>query len=265
MSRIPDRLYRVIRLETAYRPQPWDFAERETARIDAHWARALAEKPKMFDGKVLLLRDAEIVASADGDIFRGAFFDTNFRNFHAWLAFGAGDGAYNCFAMAALRSSDGAFLLGEMSSHTMNAGQVYFPAGTPDRDDIFGESVDLAASVSREMEEETGFAHDDAPPAPGWTLIVSGAKIACMQERLLPHTAAQAAERFNAFIARDPDPELVRLHPAFGPNDIDKNRMPEFIQTYLANAFANPFSNPFSLGGRRRRAEGETDEGAPAA
>jgi hypothetical protein len=50
MSSLPDGLYRVARLETVLRSARWEFAEREAARIDAHWARALAEKPKMFDG-----------------------------------------------------------------------------------------------------------------------------------------------------------------------------------------------------------------------
>jgi hypothetical protein len=240
MSRIPNGIYRVVRLETAYRPGPWEFADREAARINPHWARALAEKPKMFDGKVLMMRDAEIVAAPDGAFFRGAFFDTNFRNYHAWFAFGApGENVHNCFSMAALRSRDGAFLLGEMSGHTMNGGQIYFAAGTPDRSDIFGDSVDLGASVSREMEEETGFAHDDAPPAPGWTLIVQDRKIACIQQRLLALTAAEACARFNDFIACDPDPEFVRLHAVHGPQDIDPVRMPDFIQTYLSHAFAS--------------------------
>jgi hypothetical protein len=236
MTRISNGVYRVGRIETAFAPAPWAFAEREAARIDAHWARALSEKPKLFDGRVLMLRDAEIV---EGDLFRGTFFDTNFRNFHAWFAFGfPDDAAYNCFSMAALRSSDGAFLLGEMGAHTMNAGQIYFAAGTPDLSDLFGDRVDLAASVEREMEEETGIGPGEAPPAPGWTLVVSGQKIACLQERHLPVPAAQACARVDDYLARDPDPELARLHAAFGPDDIDPARMPDFIQSYLRSVFA---------------------------
>ncbi len=239
MSGLAPGLRRVARLETAFRPDSWDFATREAARIDADWARARAEKPALFDGKVLLMRDPEIFSLPQGDMLRGAFFETDFRNFHAWRAFGApADGAWNCFSMAALRTRDGAFLLGEMGPHTMNAGNIYFAAGTPDRSDIFGEKVDLAASVAREMAEETGFSPEEAPAAPGWRVVVAGVKIACIQQRLLPLTAQQAVAQAADFLAREKEPELVRLHAVFGPQDIDPERMPDFIQVYLRDAFA---------------------------
>jgi hypothetical protein len=243
MSGLPDGLHRVVRLETAFRPGSWDFATREAARIDVHWAQALAEKPSMFDGKVLLMRDPEIFSAPEGDVLRGGFFETDFRNFHAWLAFGApkgheAEGAFNCFSMAALRTRDGAFLLGEMGPHTMNAGKIYFAAGTPDRSDIFGEKVDLAASVAREMTEETGFSPEEATAGPGWSVVVSGARIACIQQRLLPLTARQALARADDFLAREKEPELSRLHAVFGPQDIDPERMPDFIGIFLRDAFA---------------------------
>jgi hypothetical protein len=239
MSGLPDGLHRVTRLETPFRPGSWDFARREAERIDAHWAQARAEKPALFDGKVLLMRDPEIFSAPDGDVLRGVFFETDFRNFHAWDSFGdPADGVFNCFSMAALRTRDGAFLLGEMASHTMNAGKIYFAAGTPDRSDIFGQKVDLAASVAREMTEETGFAPDEAPAGRGWSVVVLGAKIACIQQRFLPLTAREAVARAVDFLAREKDPELVRLHAVFGPGEIDPERMPDFIQTFLREAFA---------------------------
>jgi 8-oxo-dGTP pyrophosphatase MutT (NUDIX family) len=239
MSGLTDGLRRVTRLETPFRPGSWDFATREAARIDAHWARALAEKPAMFDGKVLLMRDPEIFSARDGDVLRGDFFETDFRNFHAWDSFGEpADGVFNCFSMAALRTRDGAFLLGEMAPHTMNAGKIYFAAGTPDRSDIFGQKVDLAASVAREMTEETGFSPDEAPAGPGWRVVVSGARIACIQQRRLPLDAREALARADDFLAREEQPELVRLHAVSGPQEIDPERMPDFIQLFLRDAFA---------------------------
>ena len=233
-------IFSVIRLETAYVPWDWTFARDQAARIDSHWAERVAEKPKLWDGRVLLLRSGEIVAAPDGLVFRGAFFETNFRNFLAWRDFGFPDtGVFNCFAMAALRSNDGAFLLGEAGSHTMNAGSIYFAAGTPDRNDIVGENVDLAGSVFREMAEETGFTAQDTSAAPGWRIVVDGQKIACMRALRLDLSAAEACARVDAFIAADPDPELARLHAVHGVADIDPANMPVFIQTYLRDVLAD--------------------------
>ena len=232
-------IFSVARLETAFRPAPWDFARDEAARIDAHWQKRLAEKPKLFDGRVLLLRGAEILDLAGGGLFRGAFFETDFRNFLAWRDFGFPDReVFNCFSMAALRSNDGAWLLGEMGPHTAVAGKIYFAAGTPDPSDIFGDQVDLAASVAREMEEETGFSPREAPASPGWRLVVDGQRIACMQERVLALTAEEACLRAEKFIAADPEAELARLHAVRGVADIDAERMPEFTQVFFRHAFA---------------------------
>ncbi len=232
-------IFSVARLEAAYRPCPWDFARDESARIDAHWRQCLAEKPKLFDGRVLLLRHAEFLSTAEGVLFRGDFFETDFRNFLAWGDFGFPDHeVYNCFSMAALRSRDGAWLLGEMGPHTMNSGRIYFAAGTPDRNDIFGDRVDLAASVAREMEEETGFTPDEAQASSGWRVVVDGQKIACMQERFLDLSAQEACAQAAKFIAADPEAELARLHAVRSLEDLDAERMPDFIQVFLRDVFA---------------------------
>ena len=96
----------------------------------------------------------------------GAYLETDFASFIAWRDWGFPDKTMrNCFPMAALRSSDGAFLLGVMGAHTATAGQVYFPAGTPDPNDVVGERVDLEAGVMRELPEETGLGPADVDGA----------------------------------------------------------------------------------------------------
>ena len=142
----PPRLLEVGELDLAFEPARWAFAERQAASIAAHWVRMTKAKPSLFNGRVLLLGRRGIVTGSDGSAtLKGAFFATDYADYLAWEQFGfPGDPVDNCFSMAALRCADGAFLLGEMAHHTINAGQIYFPAGSPDPTDIFGGQVDLA-------------------------------------------------------------------------------------------------------------------------
>ena len=140
--------------------------------------------------------------------------------------------------MAALRGSDGAFLLGEMAHHTINAGQVYFPAGTPDPTDIFGGRVDLEASARRELLEETGVDASEAAIARGWTVVFADRRIACMKLMTLAVPAARAKARIEAYLAHDPHAELSRMHIVRSPRDIDESRVPLFVAAYLRDAFA---------------------------
>ncbi len=140
--------------------------------------------------------------------------------------------------MAALRGADGAFLLGEMAPHTYSAGQIYFPAGTPDPTDVFDGKVDLDASARRELFEETGMKAGETTIAPGWTLVFAPQRIACMKLMTLAVPAARIKERIDAFLAQDPHAEFSRMHIVRGPGDIDETRVPIFVAAYLREAFA---------------------------
>ena len=86
-------------------------------------------------------------------MLRGSVLETDFASFVAWRDWGFPEaGVLNCFAMGALQASDGAFLLGVMGPHTVNAGRIYFPAGMPDLDDIVGGRLDLVAQPAREID-----------------------------------------------------------------------------------------------------------------
>lgn len=236
----PLRLLKVSELDLKFEPSRWAFAERRADSIAAHWARLRKVKPMLFNGRVLLLGRRAIETGPDGALkLRGAFFETDYADFLAWEEFGDPDDPVdNCFSMAALQGADGAFLLGEMAEHTFNAGQVYFPAGTPDPTDVFDDKVDLEASASRELLEETGISADEANVAPGWTLVFTPQHIACMKPMTLAVSAAMLKERIDAHLARDPHAEFSRMHIIRGPRDIDQTRVPIFVAAYLRNAFA---------------------------
>lgn len=238
MSAPQSRIIDVAELDLAYEPRPWAFAESRADEIARHWAERKAVLPRMFDGRILLLGRHEFVAREDGaTILRGAYFETDFKAFLAWRDFGFPDASVcNCFAMAALQSSDGAFLLGEMGAHTANAGMVYFASGTPDRNDIFGARVDLFASVRRELREETGVSPDDVAFAAGWTIVHAPPRIACMKITRIDATAESVKARIDAFLAGDPDPELQRMHIVRRAQDIEAIKTTRAVADFLRHA-----------------------------
>ncbi len=235
------RLLQVGELDLAFEPAPWAFAERQAASIAAHWTRLRKVKPSLFNGRILLLRRRAIETRSDGVLtLRGVYFEADFADYLAWEEFGhPGEPVDNCFSMAALRGADGAFLLGEMAPHTFNAGQIYFPAGAPDPNDVFDGVVDLEASAGRELLEETGVSAGETAMAPGWTLAFTPQRIACMKLMTLAVPAARAKTRIDAHLAADPQAELSRMHIVRSPRDIDEARMPVFVSAYLRDAFAH--------------------------
>jgi len=239
----PARLLKVRELDLVFESGRWPFAERQAASIAAHWVRMTKAKPALFNGRVLLLGRRAIVTGSDGAVtLKGAFFATDYADYLAWEQFGfPGDPVDNCFSMAALRGSDGAFLLGEMAHHTITAGQIYFPAGTPDPTDVFGGRVDLEASARRELLEETGVDASEAAIEGGWTVVFADRRIACMKLMTLAVPAARAKARIEAYLAGDPHAELSRMHIVRSPRDIDDSRVPVFVSDYLRDAFAHRF------------------------
>ena len=176
----------------------------------------------------------------DGELkLSGAYFETAYSSFLAWRDFGApSSGACNGFSMAALKSADGAFLLGEMAEHTANAGRVYFAAGTPDPSDVFDGRVDLLASVKRELEEETGILADETQFDGSWTVVYAPPSVACIKIMRVAETAQALQARIHAFLARETTPELSRMHIARAANDIPSDRAPRFVTDFLQYAFA---------------------------
>ncbi|QAY95981.1 NUDIX hydrolase [Methylovirgula ligni] len=221
-----------IRLSTA----PWNFTTERAAEIEANWQSRLRDNPALYNGKILLTDKIALSTAPATARLEGACFVAEYKAFQAWRDFGWPGEVKNLFAMAALRSADGAYLLGEMAPWTANAGQIYFPCGTPDLDDLAGERLDLEGSMWRELREETGFTDTDFAEAPGWSVVFDGALIACMKRLQSPLPAADLLARASAFLARDKNPELVRLVPVFGAADIGAG-VPDLMRAWLKNAF----------------------------
>ncbi|MFV0280323.1 MAG: NUDIX hydrolase [Rhodoblastus sp.] len=231
------QIFQVAGIEARLAPFDWPFARAGAAEIAAHWAGLIAARPAMFDGRVLLGHALEH-SDENGGLLRAEYFETAFSAFMAWRDFGfPGERVFNGFAMAALRAADGAYLLGEMSAHTANAGLCYFPAGTPDLDDVCGEQVDLAGSLVRELREETGIEARENEIDPRWTIVRLGPRLACMRAVRLKDRATDIAERVKDFLAQDSQPELAGIRIVRDMRDLERLQTPEFIRVFLAHEF----------------------------
>lgn len=222
-------MVRIERLDLKCAPRPWPFAQSRRAEIDANFARRQAERPSLWNGQVLMLYEHAV----EGAVFRGSFLQTDYASFMSWIDWGLPDaGVYDCFSQGALRSADGAFLLGVMGQHTANAGKIYFPAGTPDPSDLKGSTVDLTSSVWREVEEETGLTAADLDAEPGWHTVFAGSQIAHLKIMQAREDAMTLRARILAFMARQDPPELSDIRIVRSLADLDPAMLP-FVTGFL--------------------------------
>jgi 8-oxo-dGTP pyrophosphatase MutT (NUDIX family) len=221
----------VERVVMRFAPQPWRFAVERRAEIDACFAELHRAQPALWNGRVLMMYEHSLIASE----LHGTFLETDFASLLAWRAFGFPDRTIkSCFPMSALHSSDDAFLLGLMAPHTANAGQLYFPTGTPDPDDVRGDIVDFEGSLLRELAEETGLSAADVVPAPEWHAVLAGPRLPVIRLLQVAEPAVSLRARIIAFLAGQREPELRDIVIVRSRADLDA-RMPNFVTAYLTD------------------------------
>jgi hypothetical protein len=226
----PIQIIELDRVEITVERWQWEFAIRQRMKIDQHFARRQRERPTIWNGRVFLLNRYEISAG----VLQGSSFETDYASFLAWYDWGFPDaGVFNVFAAAALRAADGAYLVGEMAQSTAAAGQIYFPSGTPDREDVGAEgALDLAGSVGRELLEETGLDIGALAAEPGWTLVRDSGFVALMKRLTACQNAAELRSRIMHHLANEAQPEFSDIRIVRGRADLDA-RMPRFVIAYL--------------------------------
>jgi 8-oxo-dGTP pyrophosphatase MutT (NUDIX family) len=215
-------------------PYEWVWARDNEASIERNWQRRLEATPELFDGPVYLASGCAIENGA----CEAAFFEVRYSRFIAFRDAGVPDALVaNAFAAIVPLSADGAVMLGVMGAQTANAGQIYFPCGTPDpgdrRDD---DTVDLAGSAEREFLEETGLSlPEDA--AGDWVLLRGDGQLAFLRPVRFDLDAEALKARIDAHRGEEAAPELAHSVIARSRADIDAARMPGFVQAYLASVF----------------------------
>ena len=184
----------------------------------------------MWNGRILLLQRYAIA----GAVLRGACFEADYASFCAWRYWEFPDTTvYNVFAATALRSSDGAFLVGEMAQSTANAGLLTFPCGTPEPVDLDAAGMlDLTANLGRELMEETGLPISDLKPEPGWVMVRDRCYLGLVRQVVAPLDAEALCARILRNLARQGAPEFVGLRMVRSLRDFDP-AMPAYVTAYL--------------------------------
>jgi 8-oxo-dGTP pyrophosphatase MutT (NUDIX family) len=219
----------IERLELAFAPRRWPFADSRRDEIAAYFDRLSRDNAALFNGAVLIMHQ-HLVADS---VLQGQYLQTNYASFLAWRDWGFPDTSVrNCFALGAVRGSDGGFLLGVMGGHTSNPGRIYFPGGTPDPSDIVDGCVDLEGSMSRELKEETGLAAEEYSVEPGWTLVVDEARLALIKLIQADVPAALLRERALRHLAREARPELADIQIVSRAEDVTP-LIPRFATAFL--------------------------------
>jgi hypothetical protein len=218
------------RIEISAEPFSWEFAAIRRAEINEHFASFKRKRPAVWNGRVLLLnrfliRDATLL---------GSCFETDYASFIAWLDWNCPDPTvYNFFAVAALRTADGAYLVAEMAPYTAGAGRLHFPGGTPDPSDIDDRGAfDPIGHLSRELREETGIGINELDAESGWVLVRDRCSVALIRRLISRQNADDLRRRVIRHIRAEQQPELSDMHIIRGPAQLDA-RMPSFVTTFL--------------------------------
>jgi 8-oxo-dGTP pyrophosphatase MutT (NUDIX family) len=221
------------RAEIKVEPWEWEFAVSRRAEIDRHFAARRQRQPALWNGRVLLLKNYRI----DNRVLSGSSFETDFASFMAWRDWDFPDrGVFNVFAMAAVRAADGGYLLGEMADHTASAGQLYFPCGTPDPQDVAAGMLDLDGSAGRELFEETGIEIGTLAARPGWALVRERNFIALIKRLIASENAQELRARIRRYLALSTQPEFSDIRIVRGHGDLTA-QIPAFVVAFLERAW----------------------------
>ncbi len=190
-----------VRLDAA--PHPFETAN--IAAIEDNWRREIAANPALFDGTVVLLSEL----AYRGERLVGLCHAVRYATFLYWRGCGEVPGAGHAFAHAVLVSGDNALVAIRMGPHTVNAGKVYFAAGSFEPGDFRDGLVDVDANMMREAQEETGLDLSAAVRGQRYHVLSTQSGTVVFRRYRMAAPADELARRISAFVAAEEDPEIV--------------------------------------------------------
>lgn len=232
---------RVARCALTLSEEPWAYASAQAAAIKAHWDAARRANPGYFDGTVLVMAACAGGAPTDvGGTFTAQFHRTGFKSFLHWRENGYPEaGAADAFGSAILRSREGHVLLGRQSAGNINSGLAYPPGGFIDMRDVAADgTIDIAASIARELKEETLLDPASLTAMAGFLIVRTGSQVAIGREFRSDLPAEALRAQILAGLAADPDPELADIVIVRNTDSLVGLAVPDFATLALEALFA---------------------------
>lgn len=170
-----DGIYRLERCNLVVADRHWAFERDHADAIGRHFRAVGHATPEFYNGRVFVMGEGRL---ADGAL-DGVLTPTDFASYHFWRAEGFDVRCgRDVFGKAIIEAGCGGLLLGRAAPYTMNAGRADLIGGFIDPIDVdFDGTVDIDASIVREIVEETGLDLALFERAPGYILTVEGALV----------------------------------------------------------------------------------------
>ncbi|ESY76008.1 hypothetical protein NKJ90_19935 [Mesorhizobium sp. M0051] len=189
-----------VRLDPSPHPFAWDNA----GAIAENWQHEIAANPALFDGIVVLLSQ---LAYRDNRLV-GRCHAVNYSTFLLWRKRRENSGAEHAYAHAMLVAGDNALVAIRMGPHTVNAGHVYFAAGSFEPLDFRDGLVDVDFNMIREVREETGLDLSNAERGKRYHALSTNSGTVIFRRYHAKAPADEIARRISAFVATEIDPEI---------------------------------------------------------
>ncbi|AZO12298.1 MULTISPECIES: hypothetical protein [unclassified Mesorhizobium] len=185
-------------------PAPHPFEQGNRAAIAENWRSETSAKPALYDGTVVLL---SALGYRDNRL-TGRCHAVKYSTFMLWRKNRALSGAEHAYAHAMLVAGDNALVAIRMGSHTVNAGRIYFAAGSFEPIDFRDGLVDVDFNMVREVAEETGLDLSGAERGRRYHALSAPSGTVIFRRYHVPEPAEEIARRINAFIAAEAEPEI---------------------------------------------------------
>lgn len=202
-------------------PDPHPFTQGREKAIAENWEREVFEKPLLFDGTVVLLSE---FGYADGRLL-GRCHAVSYSAFMYWRKDRVATAAH-AFAHPMLVSRDNALVAIRMAAHTVNAGLVYFAAGSFEPEDFPDGIVDAHGNMVREVMEETGLDISNVRREERHYALATQSGTVIFRRYFLDGTADEIASRIRDFVAGESEPEIEGPVVIRSASDLPPGLMP---------------------------------------